>query len=392
MHACNKGEDAPTGHLPIRDMMIQNVSQKVKLSQQDRPSYGHLMLHYLPTPSYTDHTRRDMSLSPDISGLRRRSPNPNSPHLAGPEGSRSAQPYSPSLLSPYATAEAPQRLPSRYSPWRRSTASTSASYTPYGGATPTIRLVPSYTDSDAAPTPITLDSRSRSNDVDNRPLRGALSSPSLRRHETEPSYPHLERSTVSETEEPYLFSRDPKHKPMPPLPLRPRRKSTSEGSIASSVESTVSAKSDDTNGAASVDAISSGTGRRTWKSLLLNPFRENQSRPAVGRSLGSLRQLNLGSRAMSRFSRSATSDDTLIGDNRSMMEEKHIALERASSEDTLIGDTMKRIRSAEGGAKIAAKIPERQIGKSKKGWTSFKTILILSVLTVSPSSNKAMRS
>jgi len=72
------------------------------------------------------------------------------------------------------------------------------------------------------------------------------------------------------------------------------------------------------------------------------------------------------------------------------MKRKHIALERASSEDTLIGDTMKRIRSAEGGAKIAAKIPERQIGKSKEGWTSFKIILSLSVLTVSSSSSKAM--
>lgn len=308
-----------------------------------------------------------MSLSPDISGLRRRSPNPNSPHLAAPDGSRQAQPYSPSLLSPYATAQPSQQLPSRYSPLRRSTSSTLSAYTPFAGATPTIRLQPSYSDSVAA-APITLDSRSRSDDIDYR--RGASSSPSLRRHETEPAYPHIERSTISNAETPYLFSRDP-NKPVPPLPLKPRRKSTSEGSIASSVESTLTTKSDDSAGATSVDANSSGTGRRTWRSLLLNPFREGQHR-----SLGSLRNFKLGSRAMSRWSQSATSDDTLIGEDS--RKEKYMG----SSEDTLIEDTMRRIRSTEGGAKIAAKIPERQIGKGKEGWTSFKIILFLSVLPV----------
>jgi hypothetical protein len=91
---------------------------------------------------------------------------------------------------------------------------------------------------------------------------------------------------------------------------------------------------------------------------------------------------------MSRLSRSSGSDDTLVGDARSAADEKHAALglERASSEDTLIGDTMKRIRSTEGGAKIAAKIPERQMEKVKQGWTSFKIVLLLSVLTVSSSS------
>jgi hypothetical protein len=73
-----------------------------------------------------------------------------------------------------------------------------------------------------------------------------------------------------------------------------------------------------------------------------------------------------------------------VGDARSIADEKHVALglERTSSEDTLNGDTMKRIRSTEGGAKIAAKIPERQMEKVKQGWTSFKIVLLLSVLTV----------
>jgi hypothetical protein len=43
---------------------------------------------------------------------------------------------------------------------------------------------------------------------------------------------------------------------------------------------------------------------------------------------------------------------------------------------------MKRIRSTEGGDKILQKIPERLVEKGKEGWTSFKVVLLLSVLTV----------
>lgn len=81
---------------------------------------------------------------------------------------------------------------------------------------------------------------------------------------------------------------------------------------------------------------------------------------------------------MSRLTRSAASDDTLIETPYTL--EK---MAKTSSEDTLVDETMKRIRSTEGGDKILAKIPERLVEKGKEGWTNFKVVLFLSVLTVS---------
>jgi hypothetical protein len=318
-----------------------------------------------------------MTLSPEISGLRRRSPNPDSPHLGPNDGARPAPSYSPSLLSPYARAEGnTHRLPSRYAPSRRSTSSLFSTYTPYGGTTPTIRLVPSHSESDTPPTPITLASRSKSNDIDDR-TRGEPASPALRRHETEPAYARMERSTTAE--EPYSINRPSKDRPLPPLPLNVRRTSISGQSIASSMLTTPSeaGRSDMSAGVSSVDAASAGTGRRTWKSLLVNPFRDSPNRRSVHDSFRSFGPVRLGSRAMSRLSRSAHSDDTLIETPYTL--EK---MTKTASEDTLFDETMKRIRSTEGGDKILQKIPERLVEKGQEGWTSFKVVLLLSVLTV----------
>jgi len=317
-----------------------------------------------------------MSLSPDISGLRRRSPNPNSPHLGPNDGARPTQSYSPSLLSPYARAEGSFRLPNRYSPSRRSTSSLNSGYTPYGANTPTIRLVPSHTDSEGAPTPITLTTRSKSNDLDDRTPRTQPTSPALRRHDTEPAYSRMERSGTAE--EPYLFSRNRRDRPVPSLNVR--RQSIGAQSFTSSVVTTPSeaGKSDISAGATSVDAASAGTGRRTWKSLLINPFRDSPTRRSVRDSFRSSGPVRLGSRAMSRLSHSGASDDTLIETPYTL--EK---MAKTSSEDTLVDETMKRIRSTEGGDKILAKIPERLVEKGKEGWTNFKVVLLLSVLTVS---------
>jgi hypothetical protein len=313
-----------------------------------------------------------MTLSPDISGLRRRSPNPDSPHL-DPNDGRPIQSYSPSLLSPYARAEgATTRLPSRYAPSRRSTSSLFSTYTPYGGTTPTIRLVPSHSDTDSTPTPITLNSRSKSNDIDDR-VNG-LSSPSLRRHETEPSYARMERSTA--VEEPYTITRSSKDRPLPPLPLNPRRTSIGAHSITSSVLTTPSdAGRSEISGVSSVDATSAGTGGRTWKSLLINPLKDSPGRRS--HSFRSFASIRLGSRAMSRLSRSTASDDTLIESPYTLDK-----MAKTASENTLVDETMKRIRSTEGGDKILQKIPERLVEKGKEGWTSFKVVLLLSVLTV----------
>jgi hypothetical protein len=317
-----------------------------------------------------------MTLSPDISGLRRRSPNPDSPHL-DPNDGRPVASYSPSLLSPYARAEgANHRLPSRYAPSRRSTSSLFSTYTPYGANTPTIRLVPSHSETDSAPTPITLNARSKSNDIDDR-ISG-LSSPSLRRHETEPSYARMERSTT--VEEPYTITRSSKDRPLPPLPLNPRRTSIGAHSITSSVVTTPSeAGRSEISGVSSVDATSAGTGRKTWKSLLVNPFKDSPGRRS--HSFRSFAPIRLGSRAMSRMSRrmsrSTASDDTLIESPYTLDK-----MAKTASEDTLVDETMKRIRSTEGGDKILQKIPERLVEKGKEGWSSFKVVLLLSVLTV----------
>lgn len=317
-----------------------------------------------------------MTLSPDISGLRRRSPNPNSPHLDPNEGAHPIQPYSPSLLSPYARAEGiTSRLPSRYAQSRRSTSSLSA-YTPYGGTTPSIRLVPSHSESENAPTPIIIGARSKSNDIDER-TRGEPSSPALKRHETEPTYARLQRSTTGD--EPYVISRSPTDRPLPPLPHHVRRNSMGARSMVSSVLTTPSeaGRSDISAGVTSIDAASAGTGRRTWKSLLINPFRDSPSRRSAHDSLRSFGPVKMGSRAMSRWSRSVDSQDTLIETPYTLGK-----MAKTASEDTLVEETMKRIRSTEGGDKVLQKIPERLVERGKEGWTSFKVVLLLSVLSV----------
>jgi hypothetical protein len=81
---------------------------------------------------------------------------------------------------------------------------------------------------------------------------------------------------------------------------------------------------------------------------------------------------------MSRLSRTNASDDSHVETPYTL--EK---MAKTSSEDTLVDQTMKRIRSTEGGDKILAKIPERKIEQGKERWTSFKIVLLLSVLTVS---------
>ena len=80
---------------------------------------------------------------------------------------------------------------------------------------------------------------------------------------------------------------------------------------------------------------------------------------------------------MSRLSRSTASDDTLVESPYTLDK-----MAKTTSEDTLVDETMKRIRSTDGGDKILQKIPERLVEKGKEGWTSFKVVLLLSVLTV----------
>jgi hypothetical protein len=80
---------------------------------------------------------------------------------------------------------------------------------------------------------------------------------------------------------------------------------------------------------------------------------------------------------MSRSRRSAASADTLVESPYTLDK-----MARTSSEDTLVDDTIKKIRDTDGGDKILQKIPERLVEKERQGWTHFKMILFLSVLTV----------
>lgn len=320
-----------------------------------------------------------MTLTSD--GLRKRSPNPNlSPHLDDPDRDlrQTAQPYSPGLLSPYAQDDS-QGQSANYSPFAERSPVTA--HTPFGGITPTIRLIPtsSRSNSDTSPIPPTLNSRSRSDDRQFAGSPASVLTADLHRHATEPPYSHLDRG---EPREAFLFSRHPNDKPVPPLPLHIRRESSLR-----SIESRISiGKSElDNDDRESADAASAGTGRRTWSSLLVNPFKQHRDpeRTASNGSSSKLRRLQALSRPMLRSSSSASTNATLPDSDPVDVNpyKKAAALEKTISATSIDSEILERVRSA-GGDKITAKFPER-VETEDKAWTSFKIVLLMSVLTVS---------
>lgn len=332
-----------------------------------------------------------MTLTTTTDGLRKRSPNPNlSPHLDEPDRNRehrqTSQPYSPGLLSPYAQDDSLGQSAS-YSPYPERSPVTA--YAPLGGITPTIRLIPTFSSrspSDASPDPLpNLNSRSRSDDRYQAGSPASVVTAELHRHATEPAYSNLDRG---QTREPFLFSRDPYDKPVPPLPLQIRREPSlrsidSRSSIGKS-EYNERGEQDDRE---SVDAASAGTGRRTWSSLSINPFKHYHPSPERQDSSGStgrFRRLQALSKPMLRSTSSAststTNPDFDNGDDNPY--KKAAALEKTISATSITSEILERVRKA-GGDKITAKFPER-VETIDEAWTSFKIVLLMSVLTVSP--------
>lgn len=325
-----------------------------------------------------------MSLPADIGGLRRRSPNPNSPDLEDAR-SPSFRPFSAFIPSPDLCDDT-QGLSASFSP--NPARSPASVYTPWQGATPTIRLVPSSSQggSDQPPTPIPLDSRSRSDDHDAHPHDHTASSPaaSLHRHVTDPNYSYLRRSGVDHDQpQPFIITRDRRDKPFPPVPLIPRRTGSVDGSL---VESEDLAKSE----VDSVEVASAGTGRRTWSSLLVNPFktlpigreRSTTSRPTRWRPH------NLLSRPMRQSPTVAPSGPFSVrsvdtNPYRSYLVDRDRDHDRPLSISAGLKDKMKKRFVGTGGDKLTAKFPERTEAEDTE-WTSFKIVLLLSVLSVGP--------
>lgn len=307
----------------------------------------------------------------DPYGLRRRSPNPNSPI-----------PYSPALLSPY--------IPSTYQWTDPSTRNLTEE------RTPTIRLVnPREEEEDYryAPPPI----RTRSDDRDVRPSTIASSVSNLRRHGTDPkSYPAL--SPFSNRYDDVEGKRY-RERPVPPLPLNVDK---------------------------SANASSSTKGDRRWErssrppSLMggeVYPDSPGKSSVVTGKSLvDSLKSLaNPFTTTRGRRHSSTLSDDMRDGrgsDRNPYLTEYKLrastptsfgnrGMERSSSMDSQATLTvpfhpnkfwkgytgsnvsLNSLGSANGIKGLTDKFPQNGVGKKRDRWTGYKIVLLLSVFVVS---------
>lgn len=319
-----------------------------------------------------------MTIQDDAQGLRRRSPNPNadSPHLDAPDATATPIPYSPGLLSPYAHRDN-HAFSSARSP--------ASVYTPFVGTAPTIRLIPARRTTGDEPSPI---ARSRSDDVDDRHPQDAVSS--LKRRTTDPSYTTLRRGQADDAT--YMLSRPNLDKPVPPIPpdAHPRR----HDSVRSRNESENGRQAPPSE-LDSMDGASAGTGRKTWSSLLVNPFkavrgpgqmsgrmhRDHSTSTSSTSSSRGLRPLHLLAPPMSRKTSSMSSLATIVDTDDGAMSLTKIQSTSSASSTAIDSKILELVRSA-GGDKITAKFPERNEAEDQE-WTSFKMVLLLSVLTVS---------
>ncbi|WVQ97567.1 hypothetical protein IAU59_004681 [Kwoniella sp. CBS 9459] len=307
----------------------------------------------------------------DTRGLRRRSPNPNSPL---PE---LEIPYSPALLSPYIQ---PSSGHGRVA--QRSNDGAGLGFTYDAGAEqaerqgyetstirPTIRLVTTAgwdTSVDSgyhAPLP----SRSRSSDErGSSNLEAAVAA--LRRHRTDPKVStwasRLEKEQARET---YLFPRDPRDRPVPPLPLNIHTTSRPP-SIVSSRSSNGSRGTGESTMGSSLPATprtsKSGSTRTApsdkWEaSRCGSPTASVQSR----RSFFSFRSFD------SRSSRSSTST---------------LPVPFYPSACYKVGAGLKTsdLRGLDVSEKLTAKFPPRREPKKTRRWTWYKVMLLLSTIVV----------
>lgn len=310
-----------------------------------------------------------MSLDPN--GLRRRSPNPNSPI-----------PYSPALLSPY--------IPHLNDRWLEASPDQGRSRYLSEGQTPTIRLVQPTEASGStyyAPQPL----RTRSDDQHVRASTIASSVSSLRRHGTDPkSYPSTGRYRHQDPPDRY---EEPDEKPVPPLPLNIRREERESMRRPPSVMSSIDGRSIDSRSTNPYSASTrytaspsaSSTPRTTTRTMLTslkslhNPFtafKSRSSRPASPTL--SVRSGKSHTSFKSSSSRSSTSTLPIPFYATSFW--RAYSGGSSTSVDSAL---MEKMRGSGGvSEKVTDKFPLRQDEGVKERWTGFKVVLLFSVLMV----------
>ncbi|WWD17728.1 hypothetical protein CI109_102169 [Kwoniella shandongensis] len=366
-----------------------------------------------------------------LSGLRRRSPNPNVSPLPQLD-----IPYSPALLSPYINVSGntntdgsragrglglgaghndPLERYHERSPLASRQDSERRDY-----PNPTIRLVPSSTShlathryDDEARSPIQAirhphayvaygappASRSRSNDESSRRNADAVASlASLQRHRTDPkSYHHLStgsRSDLTSTiredgkDEYHLFPRDLREKPVPLLPLDIRRsRSSGPPSIISSDGRRGGGTSESGSSLPTTPRDRPNSVLSSIKSSLRNPFSQSQTSlvtptpSSPTHSTRSLRSFVSTSSTTSSSTRSSTS--TLAVPFNPATIWKAYGVEGGKAADVMIKKGGEDGLNEKLTDKFPTPGPVNRLEKGKKErWTGYKWALLLSVLTV----------
>jgi hypothetical protein len=284
-------------------------------------------------------------------GLRRRSPNPNSPI-----------PYSPALLSPYVhptSTLGPNSALGYNDPLERYHLPS-----PQPGPTPTIRLV----GPNAPISPARLAARSHSDEQHVRQSTVEASTASLRRHGTDPkSYPSLIRDA-------HLFPRDPRDRPVPPLPLNIRRHSH----LSTYQPPPVHIHHVESPSTASSPLSTPRTVVSSLKSLR-NPFRRQLTTPSSpATSSRTMKTTKSNSSLRSSDSRSSTSTLAVAFHPTGFYS-------KFATDEKGVGQTLKgKDMGLPGELRMTNKFPGKFNKEKKERWTGFKLALLVSVITVSP--------
>ncbi|WVW82464.1 hypothetical protein I302_104474 [Kwoniella bestiolae CBS 10118] len=316
-------------------------------------------------------------MSFDNPGLRRRSPNPNSP-LPQLE-----IPYSPALLSPYINVSGNgegRNLGLGYNDVLESYQRPSPLVDPREYPHPTIRLIPSNSNLPHSPIQATRHAaptiRSQSNDeIRSVSAESAASIAALRRHRTDPKcYSNGERASRGSSYESTLFPRDSRDRPVPPLPLNIRRSKGGPPSIISSRSTSTSrGTGESTIGSSSPATPHDNRPNSVLSSLksLKNPFFR---RPP---SINAPSSPAMSTRSMTSFatSRSSTSSTSTL------------AVPFYPSAFWKEGGKLGNVSSKDVSEKLTNKFPApRPVIDAEKGrkerWTGYKWVLLLSVMTV----------
>ncbi|WWC99842.1 hypothetical protein V866_006750 [Kwoniella sp. B9012] len=314
-------------------------------------------------------------MSFDNPGLRRRSPNPNSPLP------QLDIPYSPALLSPYINVSGEGRnLGLGYYDVLERYQRPSPLVDPREYPNPTIRLIPSNGNSPHSPIQATRHapptSRSQSNDeIRSVSAESAASLAALRRHRTDPkSYSNGERAIRGSAFESSLFPRDSRDRPVPPLPLDVKRSRGGAPSINSS-KSTSTARGTGESTMGSSSPATPHDSRPTSVLSSLMSFKNPFARPS--QSINTPSSPALSTRSITSF---ATSRSSISSTST-------LAVPFYPSAFWKEGGRQGNLSSKDVSEKLTDKFPApRKVKEAEKGrkerWTGYKWVLLLSVMTV----------